>query len=206
MGLLLDCLKRGIGLLRVNFEALLLRLDFCRESSLTTQGVSGEMGACGLHAGLEPTSSPFRNGGSSTSHPLPQALNNGGWWSGLNGSRPTPIFSHQHQSQAQGSRWTGETPTPTATPTPTPTPAPLLPSAQHPPPPWFQAYLPREVALELLTHEEVCLLILYSYCLFNLLLDLNITAISIMAPERVRPDIYSFDTKIYTHKKLILRF
>ena len=68
-------------------------------------------------------------------------------------------------SQAHPPRWTGETPTPTATPTPTPTPAPapFLPAAlQHPAPPWFQAYLPREVALELLTHEEVRALFIFS--------------------------------------------
>ncbi|VDN98919.1 unnamed protein product [Rodentolepis nana] len=132
-------------------------------------------GTCPLHAGLESSPSPLHNGnghhGNNHHHHQQQQLRaatttngddiNSHWWpSGINGSRSqqTP----QPPPQSQIDRWTGETPTPTATPTPTPTPANLLPNAhQHihsyasqSSPPWFQAYLPREVALELLTHEE----------------------------------------------------
>ncbi|KAH9284556.1 Tensin-4 [Echinococcus granulosus] len=112
----------------------------------------GEMsGPCPLHAGLESSPSSLHNGSSGNQQSQPLATINGGCRGWLNCFRPTPTPSRQPHHQP--GRWTGETPTPTATPTPTPTPAPLLPF-QHPTPPWFQAYLPREVALELLTHEE----------------------------------------------------
>ncbi|VDD81857.1 unnamed protein product [Mesocestoides corti] len=89
---------------------------------------------CPLHAGLESPSAVSVNGGN-------QQRQTNAWW--------PPNGSHQPLHRP---RLTGETPTPTATPTPTPTPAPLIP--HHTSPSWFQAYLPREVALELLTHEE----------------------------------------------------
>ncbi|VDK36887.1 unnamed protein product [Taenia asiatica] len=110
------------------------------------------LGPCPLHAGLEPSPSSPHIGNSSNQQLKPLAVVNGGCMGGLNGPRPTPTPSRQ-QPHHQPGRWTGETPTPTATPTPTPTPVPLL-MSRHPAPPWFQAYLPREVALELLMHEE----------------------------------------------------
>lgn len=70
-----------------------------------------------------------------------------------------------------------ETPTPTATPTPTPTPIPgkflvssearkgicdVVGSVYHSP--WFQAFLPRDVALELLAHEEVSASTIHRLC------------------------------------------
>ncbi|VDL33005.1 unnamed protein product [Hymenolepis diminuta] len=130
-------------------------------------------GNCPLHAGLESSPSPLHNGNGhhGSNHHHQQQFrpttttddddSSSHWWpSGANGPRSQQISQTPPQSQID--RWTGETPTPTATPTPTPTPANLLPNAhqhlhQHTSqtsPPWFQAYLPREVALELLTHEE----------------------------------------------------
>nr|CDS32085.2 tensin [Hymenolepis microstoma] len=134
-----------------------------------------QSGSCPLHAGLESSPSPLHNGngqhGNNHHHQQQQlratTTTNGDdtkshWWpSGINDSRSQQ--APQPPPQSQIDQWTGETPTPTATPTPTPTPANLLPNAhqhlhsytpQSPSPPWFQAYLPREVALELLTHEE----------------------------------------------------
>lgn len=129
--------------------------------------------SCPLHAGLEPSSSPLHNGnghhGNNYHHQQQfRSTIDGGsseasnrWPGCMNGSRSQQQRQPPLQTECS-SRWTGETPTPTATPTPTPTSANLLPNAhqhinqlQAPPPPWFQAYLPREVALELLTHEEV---------------------------------------------------
>ncbi|KAL5971016.1 SH2 domain-containing protein 5, partial [Taenia solium] len=122
--------------------------------SKTVEATSvGEMlGPCPLHAGLEPSPSLPHIENSSNQQLKPLAVINGGCMGGLNAPRPTPTPSRQ-QPHHQPGRWTGETPTPTATPTPTPTPVPLL-MSRHPAPPWFQAYLPREVALELLMHEE----------------------------------------------------
>ncbi|VDM26128.1 unnamed protein product [Hydatigera taeniaeformis] len=125
----------------------------CRQSTAESTSTGEISSPCPLHAGLEQSPSLPHIGIGSSQQSQPLAMVNGGCRSGLNGSRPTPTPSRQ-QSHHQPGRWTGETPTPTATPTPTPTPAPLL-MSQHPAPPWFQAYLPREVALELLMHEEV---------------------------------------------------